>query len=201
MPAAAAVAPCHSPTGAKRVNELQEEDLDCRSGWRRQAGPCTRLYPTPTHSHRGSCPASPGEPGPSATAETVAAFSGQGSSAQKLPGHTCRLGAARTTSAGRASLAGRGCSRHRRGLRPAGPHHRRCAREGHAGRCAPRRWVLADSDEVEASPQPKDVGRRGEDPPESDLFDPARPGPRRSRSSAAGRPSGTENQHGDQPVT
>src|SRR5215471_619701 len=109
MPAAAAVAPCHAPAGAKRVTELQGEDLDCRSGGRRRAGTVHEVVPAPTDSDRGSCPASPGEPGPSATAETVAAFSGQGSSAQKLPGHACRLGAARTTSAGRASLAGRGC--------------------------------------------------------------------------------------------
>src|SRR6266536_6359396 len=63
IPAAAAVAPCRSPTGAKGVNELQEDDLDCRSADAGKPGPCTRLYLTPTHSHRGSCPASPGEPG------------------------------------------------------------------------------------------------------------------------------------------
>ena len=32
MPAAAAMAPCHSLTGAKRVNKLQEDDLDCQAG-------------------------------------------------------------------------------------------------------------------------------------------------------------------------
>src|SRR6266702_8497704 len=111
IPAAAAVAPCRSPTGAKGVNELQEDDLDCRSADAGKPGPCTRLYLTPTHSHRGSCPASPGEPGPSATAGTVAAFSGQGSSAQKLAGRICQPGAARTTPAGRASPADRGWSR------------------------------------------------------------------------------------------
>src|SRR5487761_1451695 len=61
--AAAAVAPCHSLTGAKRVNEFGEEDLDCRPAEAGTPGPCTRLYLTSTHSHRGSCPASPGEPG------------------------------------------------------------------------------------------------------------------------------------------
>ena len=60
IPGAAAVAPCHSPTGAKGVNELQEEDLDCRSADAGKPGPYTWLYLIPTHSHRGSCPASPG---------------------------------------------------------------------------------------------------------------------------------------------
>ena len=41
-------------------------------------GPCTRLYLTPTDSDRGSCRRRRVSPGPSATAETVAAFRRQG---------------------------------------------------------------------------------------------------------------------------
>jgi hypothetical protein len=67
-----------------RVNELQEDDLDCRPAGAGKPGPYTRLYLTPTHSHRRSCPASPGlTQGPGAAAQTVAAFGGYGSSAQK----------------------------------------------------------------------------------------------------------------------
>ena len=160
IPAAAAVAPCHPPAGAKRVNELQEEDLDCRPAGAGKPGPCTRLYLTSTHSHRGSCPASPGEPGSGCDSRDHGGFQRAGQLSPEAPRTYPPAGPQpEQRHAGRASLAGRGRSRHRgRRLRPAGPPHRRCAREGHAGRCAPRRWVLVDSDEVAASPWPK--GRR-----------------------------------------
>src|SRR5881275_1346007 len=101
IPAAAAVAPCRSPAGAKRVNELQEEDLDGRPADAGKPGPGTRLYLTSTHSHRGSCPPDPGEPGPGATAKTAAALSaaGQLSPAQKLPGRAGQSGGGYSASA------------------------------------------------------------------------------------------------------
>lgn len=58
---------------------------------------------------------------------------------------------------------------------------------------------VVGSDEVVARHSRKNASGQGEDPPDSDLPHPARPEPRRRRSSAASRPSGTENQHGTSP--
>jgi hypothetical protein len=149
IPAAAAVAPCHSLTGAEKVNELQGKDLDCRPTGAGKPGPCTRLYLTPTHSHRGSCPASPGEPGSGQLSPEAPPDVPAPGRSQNNAGWPCL-----------ASRGGRSCH-HGRRLNPAGPRHRRRAREGHAGRCAPRRWVLVDSDEVVASPWPKGRRRAG----------------------------------------
>jgi hypothetical protein len=55
-----------------------------------------------------------------------------------------------------------------------GPLHRRCSREGHRGTPRTTTLVLADSDELVASPEPKGRRRAGEDPLSSDLLDPAR---------------------------
>jgi hypothetical protein len=116
--------------------------LICRSPGSGEPEPGTTLYVTPTHSHRGSCPASPGEPGPGCDGRGRGWLSsGQGSSAQKLPDAPAGRAQREQRHAGRASLAGRGRSRRcGRGLRPAGPLHRRCSREGHAARRAPPRW-------------------------------------------------------------
>jgi hypothetical protein len=91
------VAPCHSPTGANGVNELQEEDLDCRPADAGKPGPCTRLYLTSTHSHRGSCPASPGEPEPRCDSPNHGGFRRAGQLSSEAPRACLRPGAARTT--------------------------------------------------------------------------------------------------------
>jgi hypothetical protein len=150
--------------------------LICRSPGSGQPAPGTTWYVTPTHRHRGSCPASPGEPGSGSDGRGRGWLSA-GRAAQPRSSPDLPTGRAQREQrhAGRASLAGRGRSR-RRGhrLRPAGPLHRRCSREGHAARHAPPR----------CSPAPirswlrqsrKDVGGRGEDPLDSDRLDPARP--------------------------
>src|SRR4249920_1375778 len=74
IPAAAAVAPCHLPAGAKRVTSPGKKILICRSPGSGEPGPGTTAYITPTHSHRRSCPASPSKPGPGAAAGAVAGF-------------------------------------------------------------------------------------------------------------------------------
>ena len=104
--------------------------------------------------------------------------------------------------AGRATPVGRGRSRHRgRRLRPAGPRHRRCAREDHAERRAPRRRVLVDSDEVVASPEPKGRRRAGRGSSGERSTRPGAARTRRRRSSAAGRAFGARESARDQPVT
>ena len=140
--------------------------LICRSPDSGEPAPCTTSYVIPTHSHRGSCPASPGKSGSGCDGRgrgwLSAARAAQPRSSPNVP-------------TGRAELAGRGRSR-RRGhrLRPAGPLHRRCAREGHAGRHAPRPWCWPTPMSSCLRQSRKGAGGRGADPLYSDLLDPAR---------------------------
>ncbi len=154
--------------------------LICRSPGSAEPEPGTTLHVTATHPHRGSCPASPGEPGPGRDGRGRGWLSA-GSAARPGSSPDAPAGRAQPEQrhAGRASLAGRGRSRRRgRGLRPAGPLHRRCSREGHAARHAPPRRCSPAPVRSRASPEPKGR-RRGEDPLDDDRLDPARPGPRR----------------------
>ena len=106
IPAAAAVAPCHLPAGAKRVTSPGKKILICRSPGSGEPGPGTTAYVTPTHSHRRSCPASPGTPGPGAAAGAVAGFQRARRSLSASSPDVPALGAQRRQRhAGRASLA------------------------------------------------------------------------------------------------
>ena len=107
IPAAAAVAPCHLPAGAKRVTSPGKKILICRSPGSGEPGPGTTAYVTPTHSHRGSCPASPGKPGPGAAAGAVAGFQrAPRSLSASSPDVPAGRAQRRPRHAGRAPLAG-----------------------------------------------------------------------------------------------
>ena len=107
IPAAAAVAPCHLSTGAKRVTSSGKKILICRSPGSGEPGPGTTAYVTPTHSHRRSCPASPGKPGPGAAAGAVAGFQrARRSLSASSPDVPAGRAQRRQRHAGRASLAG-----------------------------------------------------------------------------------------------
>ena len=106
IPAAAAVAPCHVPAGAERVTSPGKKILICRSPGSGEPGPGTTAYVTPTASHRRSCPASPGTPGPGAAAGAVAGFQRARRSLSASSPDVPALGAQRRQRhAGRASLA------------------------------------------------------------------------------------------------
>jgi hypothetical protein len=106
IPAAAAVAPCHSSTGAKRVTSSGKKILICRSPGSGEPGPGTAAYVTSTHSHRRSCPASPGKPDPGAAAGAVAGFQRARRSLSASSPDVPAGRAQRQCHAGRASLAG-----------------------------------------------------------------------------------------------
>src|SRR5258708_32681734 len=73
-------------TSRRGVNELREEDLICRAPDAGELEPCTTLYVTPTPSHRGSCPAPPGQPRSGCDGPGRSWLSaGRGSLTQKVP--------------------------------------------------------------------------------------------------------------------
>ena len=61
IPGAAAVAPCQSPAGAQRYTSSAKKILMCRAPDSGELKPSTTLSVTPTHTHRGSCPAPPAQ--------------------------------------------------------------------------------------------------------------------------------------------
>jgi hypothetical protein len=91
----------------EKVTSSGKKILICRSPGSGEPGPGTTAYVTPTHSHRRSCPASPGKPGPGAAAGAVAGFQrARRSLSASSPDVPAGRAQRRQRHAGRASLAG-----------------------------------------------------------------------------------------------
>jgi hypothetical protein len=156
-----------------------------RSGCRAATPPPTPTATGKTAGRAGHCPASlrlsgtspasPGEPGSGCDGRAVAGLQ-RGRAAQPRSSPDVHAGRAQQEQrhAGRASLAGRGRSRHRgHRLRPAGSPAVFPPRD--AGPHAPRRWCWPAPVSLRLRQSRKGAGGRSAEPLHSDLPDPASP--------------------------